>query len=261
VAGRDPLAVGQHHGLDAPQLVEHQVLHLGPESVFPPERLDRRPQPLDDRDQPERADMRLAAPQDVVRRSGADKFFQHLAAMVQSVADPAPQLAVGERAGAALAELDVAFRLQLAAPPQAPGIARAFAHHFPAVQHQRAKPHLRQRQRRQQAARPGADHHRPGRQPLRRVGDEAVARIRRRADVAIARVPPQHRRFVGNDRIHGVDQRDRRPPPRIMPPPRHADLAERAFGHLEPSRHRFPQIGLGVIQLHFQFGQAEHGVS
>ncbi len=78
---------------------------------------------LDHADQPERADVRLGDEADLLGRAGADELVDHLARQVARVADLAPELAVGEGAGAAFAELHVRFRIEDAAPPQAPGVA------------------------------------------------------------------------------------------------------------------------------------------
>ena len=104
---------------------------------------------------------------------------------VARVADLAAELAVGKGAGAALAELDVGFRIEHAAAPQAPGVLGALAHRAAALEHDRAEAHLRQQQRGEEAAGAEADDHRPrrgaGGEVGRRPGDEAVAGVGRRA--------------------------------------------------------------------------------
>ena len=121
-----------------------------------------------------------------------DELVDHLARQVARVADLAPQLAVGERAGAAFAELHVRFGIEDAAPPQAPGVARALAHRAAALEDERAKPHLRQQQRGEDAAGAEADHDRARRSAAGgevgwRPRDGAVARVGRWA--ARARSP------------------------------------------------------------------------
>ena len=145
----------------------------GSEAILAAERLDRGAQAFDHRHQPERADMRLGDVEDFLRRAGLDEFGQHLAAEMVRVLDLAVQLAVGERAGAAFAELHVGFRIEHRLAPEAPGVLGALAHHLAALQDDRTEPHLRQHQGGEQAARPGADHHRPR---ARRAGARATKR-------------------------------------------------------------------------------------
>src|ERR1700739_2793693 len=94
-------------------------------------------------DQAEGADVRLGDEQDLLGRAGLDELGQHLAREVARVADLAPQLAVRERAGAALAELHVRLRIELALAPQAPGVLGALAHFLAAFEHDRPHAPLR----------------------------------------------------------------------------------------------------------------------
>ena len=162
--GRDLRAVFQHHARDPAAavrpLVDREVDDLAAKAILAAELLDRAAHVFHDGDQPEGADMRLGEIEDFGRRAGLDELGQHLAAVVMRVLDLAVQLAVGERAGAAFAELHIGFRVQLAPPPQAPGVLGALAHHLAALQEDRAKAHLRQDQSGEQAARAGADHDR-----------------------------------------------------------------------------------------------------
>ena len=103
--------------------------------------------------QPEGADMGMGLGEDFLRRAGLDEFGQHLAAQMARVLDLAVELAVGKSAGAAFAELDIGFRVEHRAPPQAPGVLGALAHHLAALQDDGAKTRLRQDQRGEQAAR------------------------------------------------------------------------------------------------------------
>ena len=148
--------------------------------------------------------------EDLGRRAGRDELGQHLAAEVAGVLDLAPELAVRKGARAALAELDVAFGLELPAPPQAPGVLGALAHDPAAIEDDRAEPHLRQDQPREEPARPRADHHRTA--ALVRAGarDRAIAGVRRRLEMRVAREARQHRRLVAQRDVHRVDHRDRR---------------------------------------------------
>ena len=111
-----------------------------PEPDLAAEPLDLGAHRLDDADQAEGADVRLGDPGDLLRRAGADELVEHLARQVARIGDLPPELAVGERAGAAFAELDVRFRVEDAAPPQAPGVAGPLAHRRPRSRTIGAKP-------------------------------------------------------------------------------------------------------------------------
>ena len=112
---------------------------------------------FDDGDQAERADMGFAGGEDFLRRAGFDELGEQFAGEMAGVLDAGVELAVGEGAGAALAELDVGFGVEDAAAPQAPGVAGAFADQFAAFEDERPKTHLGQGQGGQQAAGAGAD--------------------------------------------------------------------------------------------------------
>ena len=75
------------------------------------------------------------------------------------VLDAGIELAVGEGASAALAELDVGFGVEDAAAPEAPGVAGALADQFAAFEDERAEAHLGQDEGSHQAAGAGADDH------------------------------------------------------------------------------------------------------
>jgi hypothetical protein len=86
--------------------------------------------------------VRFADVEDFRRRARLDELFQHLAAVKLRVLDLAVQLAVGEGAGAAFAELDVRFRVQRVLAPQAPGVLGAFAHGLAALEDDWLEAHL-----------------------------------------------------------------------------------------------------------------------
>ena len=183
--------------------VDAQVDDARAEADLAAEPLDLVAHVLDHADQPERADVRLGDVADLLGRAGADELVDHLARQVARVADLAPELAVGEGAGAALAELHVRLRIEDAAPPQAPGVLGALAHGLAALEDDRPEAHLREEERGEDAARAEADHDRSrsaaGGEVGRRVRDEAVARCRAPAERA--------------DRRHGARGR----PPRRRP--------------------------------------------
>src|SRR5207245_1661086 len=99
--------------------------------------------------------------QDFCRRAGLDQFLEHLAAKMTRVPDLAVELAVREGPGAALTELDIGFRIEDAAAPQAPGVLGAFADGLSAVDNDRPETHLGQQQAGEKSAWPRADHHGP----------------------------------------------------------------------------------------------------
>ena len=84
--------------------------------------------------------------------------------------------------------------------PQAPGVLGALAHLLAALEDERAQAHLRQDQRGKDAAGPEADDHRArarrGVEVGRRMADEAVARVGRRANVRVALEAREQRLFV-----------------------------------------------------------------
>ena len=184
-----------------PAGLDPQVDDARAEADLAAEALDLGAHLLDHADQPEGADVRLGDAGDLLGRAGLDELLDHLARQMARVADLAPELAVGKGAGAALAELDVRFGIEHAAPPQAPGVAGALAHRAAALEDDRAKAHLRQQQGGEEAAGPEADDHRPhgraGGEVGRRLGDEAGSGCRARggrADRARGGRAPRPRR-------------------------------------------------------------------
>ena len=188
----------------APSMSRSSTRH--PKRYSPPSASIVRAHAFDHRHQAERADMRLGDVEDFLRRAGLDELGQHLAAEVMRVLDLAVELAVGERAGAAFAELHVRFRIEHRLAPQAPGVLGALAHHLAALEDDRTEAHLRQHQGGEQSARPGADHHRP-----RGVGPARARRSDRSMSGATARLrsplqAPQQRRFVPHLDVERIDQ-------------------------------------------------------
>ena len=163
VVGAQLLAAGQHQAADvaragpAPASSMTQIGHLLAEADLAAQRLDLGAHLLDHAHQAEGADVRLGDVEDLLRRAGLDELGQHLARQVARVADLAPELAVGEGARAALAELHVGLRVEHALAPQAPGVLGALAHRLAALQDDRPQAHLRQDQRGEEAAGPEAD--------------------------------------------------------------------------------------------------------
>ena len=260
--GVDGLAICQRDAAHAALAVgcfnDIEIVDTRAEAVFAAQRFDGGTQAFHHRHQPEGADMRLADEQDFLGRAGADEFLQHLAAQMMRVLDAGIQLAVGKGAGAAFAELHIAFRVQHTAPPQAPGVAGAFAHQLAAFQDDRPEAHLREDQRGEQPARAASDHHRAARQTGRSMRHRAVLRIRRRGQPRIAGAAAQHGGFVAQRHIDAVDQPDRRAPPRVVAAPCHRQAGQIGRIEFQALQHSAAQIRLRMIQRQLQFGQPEH---
>ena len=144
--------------------------------------------------------MRLGDEADLLGRAGADELVDHLAREVARIADLAPELAVGERPGAAFAELHVRLGVEHAAAPQAPGVLGALAHGAAALEDERAQAHLGEHERGEDAARAEADDDRPRPAAAREVGRRCAtggdSACRARPDVGVAGVPREHGRLV-----------------------------------------------------------------
>ena len=178
-------------------VVDQQVRDLALEAHFAAERDDLRAHLLDDAGEAEGADVRLADVEDFLRRAGAHELVHHLAAVELRILDLAVELAVGEQARPALAELHVGFRRQDVLAPQRPGVLRAPAHVAAALQHDGLEAHLREQQRGEQAAGTEADDQRPFLQVRRapaRPGDRRCRGRRRPADRARGASAPRLRR-------------------------------------------------------------------
>ena len=173
------------------------------------------------------------------------------------VLDPAVELAVGKGAGAALAELDVGFGVEHAAPPQAPRVLGPFANHLAAVEDDRPEAHLRQDQAGEQAARAGADDDRPL-DPRRCLRDELVAGVRRRLDVAVLAKAREHRALVLHIHVDRIDQLDIGIVARIVRAARN-DMTHQVAGANAQSLADRRRQRLGrMMQRQGKFGQSEH---
>jgi hypothetical protein len=174
------------------------------------------------------------------------------------VLDLAVKLAVGERAGAALAELHVRFRIEHRLAPEAPGVLGALAHRPAALQNDRTKAHLGEHQCGEQAARTGADD--DGSCGIRRsVRDEAVAGVGRERNIAVTRKPPEQRTLVPHRDVEGIDQRDCGFLARVDAAPEHRKAGQVVRPDAQAPQHRSLEFGLAMIERQFQFGQAQHG--
>ena len=246
-----------HPALAARVALYVDPVDAGAEAVLPAQLLDRRAHALDHRHETKRADMRVRLGQDLGRRAGLHELAQHVAVEVARVLDAAVELAVGEGASTTLAELDVGFGVEHAAPPQPPRVLGPLAHDLPALEDDRAEPHLREDQPGEQSARPRADHHR-ARRIRRGGGDVAIAGVGRALDVAILAQPREHLRLVAQRDVDRVDERDVRLVARIMPATHDLVAHEIARRHPQPLDDRSGDRFVGVMQREGQVGQAQH---
>ncbi len=117
--------------------------------TVPPLLTIERSEVLDHRLQAIGADVGLVQVEDLLRGAGRHQLLQHLAA--PGVADQGRQLAVRERPGTALAELDIALSVQLAAVPEGRHLPPPGFHVLSPLQEQRPVAHLGQHQPGEQA--------------------------------------------------------------------------------------------------------------
>ncbi len=260
VVGVDLLAACQGEAADLPVGVEFDVLDARGKAVFAAQGFDLGANALDNGDKPERADMGFAGGKDFLGCAGFDEFGQKFAGQVTGVLDAGIQLAVGECAGAALTELDVGFRVEDAAAPQTPCVARALAYEFAAFEDERPKTHLRQGQGGEEAARAGADDD----GAFGWGGDvngDMVGRVPDLADARVGSVAVQHRSFVPDLDIGGVNQADGGPAAGVVAAAGDGQAEEVVRWNGKPGQNRVAQGVRLVVQGKFYFGQAEHGVA
>ena len=234
--------------------LEAQARELRLEAHLAAQPQDLQPQVLHHRAQVIRADVGLGLIQNLLRRAHAHEGLQHLPAA--GILDAGVELAVRERARAALAELHVAGRIEGSARPEALHVLRAGIHVPAPLDHQRLEPRLGQMQRREQPRRAHAHHDGPvcagpeSRHGLRRlhIGQElGVSRqvggpaphlhVQREGEVHVPLVPRVHRLFEdarGDDFLRAQLQRPR------------SELHRRT---------------LGIIQIYAKLRQAYHILS
>src|SRR3989344_3330383 len=178
------------------------------EADFAAEFDDLMPQIFDDLHEPQRADVRLADVEDFLGCARVHEVLENLFYMMPAVLDAGVQLAVGEGAGTALAELHVGFRIEVALAPEAPHVLRAVAHALAAFQNQRPEAHARQRQPREQATGTGADDDGPRFDICRRLNRVMIGLVRRFPDVLAVFEALKQRRFIPDRGVEGVDEHD-----------------------------------------------------
>ena len=182
--------------------------------------------------------------ENLLRRAVAHEGLQHRAHMGRL--DAGVQLAIGERARAALAELHVALRVHLALPLQPLHVQHALLHGPSPLDQDGPRPGPGQRQRRKEARRARAHHHgtlgkpglgqrtrRPGRHPLDGAGLQAAQQrllpvhlhLQIHHEVHIALVPGIHRQ---------LPQRDLPDALRAHPEPPGRRLTQRRLAPVQP---------------------------
>jgi hypothetical protein len=117
---------------------------------------------------------------------------------------------------------------------------------------------MRQHQPGKQAARAGADDHRPRVRSRRRAGDEAVVHVGRAREIAVVCEPLQQRRFVCDLDVQRVGQRDRGPLARIGGAPEHGKAEEILRLDFQPREDGGFERTLLMAERQLQFCQAQH---
>ena len=181
----------------------HQIGHALTETDLPAQRNDLRAQALHHLHQLEGADVRMRHIQNFFGRARLHELGHHLAAQVARVLDLAVKLAIAEGTRATFAKLHIAFGVELALAPQAPGVLGAFAHVLAALQHDGLETHLRQHQRRKNAAGAKAHHHRAQGQLGRGLAHGVPGHVGRGLDVRVA-----GKFFEQCGLLRGVGERD-----------------------------------------------------
>ncbi|MCY1344625.1 hypothetical protein D9M69_306640 [compost metagenome] len=260
MAAVDGFATGQHHALEL-AVVDQQVSDLVLEAHLSTEGDDLLAHGGDHAGEAEGADVRLADVHDLFRRAGADEFVHHLAAVEPGVLDLAVELAVGEQAGTALAELHVGFRCQDLLAPQRPGVLGAPAHILAALQHDGLEAHLREQQRGEQAAGAEADDHWTLGQTRRRLADRVVVGVRRRADVLVIGEARQDGRLVAHLQVDDVDEQDDAVLlAGIVAALEHGEVQQLGVAEVQAFEDGRAQFIGGMVEGQGQFGDANHGV-
>ena len=144
-------------------VLKHKAVEARKEPYLSPRLLDGPTQVAHDADEQVGANVRLGVHENVLRGAGFHEGLQHMADMGRL--DTGVQLAVGERARPALAELDVRARIERRAGVEGLDDLHALVHGSAPLHHQRTQPGPRQIQRAEQPRRPRPDHDGP--QPSR----------------------------------------------------------------------------------------------
>ena len=174
------------------------------------------------------------------------------------VLDLAVELAIRERAGAALAELDVGFRIQRVLAPQAPGVLGPFTHRLAAFEDDRPETHLRQHQSSEQAAGAGADDDRALGEVFRGTGNEAIGHVRRRDQMSLVGEAGAYCRFVAQGQVNRIDEQDGGFLARIVASAKDGVVEQVGIGDAEALHDGRAQCVRRMIERQFQFIEAQH---
>ena len=239
-----------------------QIGDLAPETDLATQCFDFSAHALDHADQAEGADVRLGEVEDFLRRAGLNELGEHLAPEVARVFDLAVELAVGESTGATLPELHVRLWVELVFAPQLPGVLGAFAHGLAAFEDDRAKPHLREDQRGENAGRPETDDQWAESKCFRRAGHEMVGHVRRLGDARIVGKARQQCGFgVGASchfKIDTVDEGERLLLARVMAALVHVQGDKGLFRQSEAFGGGGLERLLRVVERQAEFGDTDH---
>ncbi len=75
----------------------------------------------------------------------------------------------------------------------------------------------------------------------------------------IPAVARQQRRLVADPRVHGIDQRDGRFPPRVIGAARDRVTEQRIRPEMQALTDRRFQIALAMVERQLELGQTQHG--
>ena len=264
VAG-DGRAVGQPHARQAPlgSVPQQQLDHVLTETDLAPQGLDPGPQPAHHRGQLEGADVGVVQGEDLRIGPGRHQLLQHLADVGGVLAHLAVELAVGEGAGAPLAELGIGAGIEAAAAlPEAEGVRGALLDRLAALQQQRPPAHLGQQQGGEVATGAGTHHHRAQLRggPLG-PGHGAVAAVRGRTQVGVAGVAAQQAApgSILELQVEAVHQGDGAAPPGIDAALHQVVATQFTGGEPQPAGDGHLQVGGAVVERQFQLAEAQHG--
>lgn len=193
----------------------------------------------------------------VLRRTRADEFIEHLAAVMLRILDLTVKLAVRKGTRAAFAKLHVRFRIEHRLAPQPESILGALAHGLAALENDRTEAHLREDQPGKQAARPHTDHDRArGSHLRRRLGDKTVRHIRGHTAVRHIGEPLERGRFILHLDVDDVSELDVGALARVMRATKHGVSDEPVLAHAEFSEARADggfENALGMVEREFDF--------
>jgi hypothetical protein len=182
---------------------------------------------------------------------------QDLAAEMAGVLDLGIELAVGERAGPAFAELGVGGRIEDALAPEFEGIDRALADDLAALEDDRVEAHLGEKEPGEEAARTHADDD-GALMALRGFHRGAVACVRRPDDLLVLRETLQDVRLVANGGVDRVYQLDGGGLAGVVGALEDGEIDQRVVCDREALEDRLAQGRLSMIERQLQFLDAEH---